>query len=116
MIETAVVRKVTITISYEQGSYSRLQNHKGRLLVSIPGVMLCTTQPARSQIETAKVTGGEVRGVIKDGIASFKGIPFAAPPVGELRWRAPQPVKPWEGVRPAETLSPPARCSRRWLP
>lgn len=55
----------------------------------------------------AKVTGGEVRGVVKDGIASFKGIPFAAPPVGELRWKAPQPVKPWDGVRDADQFGPP---------
>jgi len=56
---------------------------------------------------TVQVTGGEVRGVVKDGIASFKGIPFAAPPVGELRWRAPQPVVPWEGVREADQFGPP---------
>lgn len=56
---------------------------------------------------TVKVTGGEVRGVVKDGIASFKGIPFAAPPVGELRWRAPQPVVSWDGVREADQFGPP---------
>lgn len=56
---------------------------------------------------TVQVTGGEVRGVVKDGIASFKGIPFAVPPVGELRWRAPQPVVPWEGVREADQFGPP---------
>src|SRR3954454_8565843 len=55
---------------------------------------------------TVKVTGGEVRGVVKDGVASFKGIPFAAPPVGELRWKSPQPVKPWEGVREADRFGP----------
>ena len=68
--------------------------------------MLNTPQPGLSQIQTAKVTGGEVRGVIKNGTASFKGIAFAAPPVGELRWRAPQPVKLWEGVRVADAFAP----------
>lgn len=41
-----------------------------------------------------------------DGIRSFKGIPFAAPPVGDLRWKAPQPEKPWTGVRSAKTFGP----------
>lgn len=45
-----------------------------------------------------KVTGGTVEGYEADGLTIFKGIPFAAPPVGELRWKAPQPVIPWEGV------------------
>ena len=40
------------------------------------------------------------------GIRMFKGIPYAAPPVGDLRWRAPQPVLPWEGVRKAEDFGP----------
>lgn len=51
-----------------------------------------------------KVTGGSVQGVSgKDkAITAFRGIPFAAPPVGDLRWRAPQPIAPWEGVRKAD--------------
>jgi para-nitrobenzyl esterase len=90
----------------KQASHSRFHSLATRMLPSILAAMLWTAQPAVSQIQTAKVTGGEVRGVVKDGIASFKGIPFAAPPVGELRWRAPQPVKPWEGVRAANAFAP----------
>lgn len=44
---------------------------------------------------------GTVAGSLADGILSWKGIPFAAPPVGPLRWRAPQPAAKWSGVRPA---------------
>ena len=45
-------------------------------------------------------------GVSADGIVHyFKGIPFAAPPVGDLRWKAPQPVVPWQGVRACDTFS-----------
>jgi len=49
------------------------------------------------------VEGGEIQGTFeeKGQVAVFKGIPFAAPPLGELRWRPPQPVKPWEGIRDA---------------
>ncbi len=59
-------------------------------------------QTAFSQIQTAKVTGGEVQGVVAEGISIFKGIPFAAPPVGELRWKAPAPVQAWTGIRKAD--------------
>lgn len=54
------------------------------------------------------VTGGVVQGrVSEDGRAHiYQGIPFAAPPTGENRWRAPQPVVPWKGVRSAATPAP----------
>ena len=48
-----------------------------------------------------RVDGGELQGVVDDGVVSFKGIPFAAPPVGERRWRPPQPASRWTGVRQA---------------
>jgi para-nitrobenzyl esterase len=50
----------------------------------------------------------------KHGVRAFKGIPFAQPPVGDLRWREPQPVKDWTGVRSADQFSP--RCMQRTGP
>jgi len=47
-----------------------------------------------------ETSGGRVKGAIEGDILSFKGIPYAKPPVGDLRWRAPQAIS-WEGVRPA---------------
>ena len=54
------------------------------------------------------VEGGKIQGVASQapGITVFKGIPYAAAPVGELRWQAPQPVTPWEGVRVCDTFGP----------
>src|SRR5882757_2144866 len=53
----------------------------------------------------AKVSQGEVQGAAADGVAVFKGLPFAAPPVGDLRWREPQHPANWPGVRPATASS-----------
>jgi para-nitrobenzyl esterase len=60
---------------------------------------------ALADITQAKVTGGAVSGITDNGISIFKGIPFAAPPVGELRWKAPAPVEPWSGVRKADAFA-----------
>ncbi len=49
---------------------------------------------------------GKVRGVVTDEVASFKGIAFAQPPVGALRWRAPQAPTPWRGVKQAVSYGP----------
>lgn len=60
---------------------------------------------AEGRVRTAN---GVIEGTIDQdsGIRSFKGIPFAAPPVGDLRWKEPQPVKNWEGVRKADKFGP----------
>lgn len=48
---------------------------------------------------TVSVTGGQIRGYREDGTDIYKGIPYAAPPVGKLRWRPPHPVVSWEGIK-----------------
>ena len=63
-----------------------------------------TSSPAVNQVKTVN---GIVAGTTeKSGIRAFKGLPFAAPPVGNLRWREPQPVKNWQGVRQATQFGP----------
>ena len=60
--------------------------------------------PARAEI--VRVDGGQLSGAVVDDIRIYKGIPFAAPPVGTLRWKPPQPVAAWSGVRAADAFSP----------
>ena len=55
---------------------------------------------------TVKVEQGALKGTREDGLTVFRGIPFAAPPVGDLRWRPPQPPTKWQGVRPASNFAP----------
>lgn len=57
-----------------------------------------------------RIEGGLVKGVPTEtpGVTVFKGIPYAAPPVGELRWKAPQPVKPWSGLKVCDSWGHPA--------
>jgi para-nitrobenzyl esterase len=60
-----------------------------------------------AQLSTVQTDAGKVEGYRgANGIGIFKGIPFAAPPVGDLRWKAPQPVKPWEGVKKCTAFGP----------
>ena len=62
-------------------------------------LMLAASVSAQAQLLSTHVETGDVAGVLDDGLAVYKAIPYAAPPVGNLRWRAPQPAQPWQGVR-----------------
>jgi para-nitrobenzyl esterase len=65
--------------------------------------------------QPVRIEGGQVEGVAGrlPGVAVFKGLPYAAPPTGELRWRAPRPVVPWKGVKKADAFS---RIAPQWVP
>jgi para-nitrobenzyl esterase len=72
---------------------------------------------AKGADDSVEVEGGRIAGVpLPDspGVVAYKGIPFAAPPLGDLRWKPPQPVVPWEGVRDARAFGP--ACSQRPYP
>jgi para-nitrobenzyl esterase len=64
--------------------------------------------------DEVKIATGRLKGVARDGVVWFKGIPFAAAPVGELRWRAPEPVTAWTGVRQAAEYG--ADCAQKPFP
>ena len=72
------------------------------LAIAIAGI----TFTAWASVPTAKVEQGELKGAIEDGLSVYRGVPFAASPVGDLRWRAPQPAAHWEGLRSAEKFAP----------
>jgi para-nitrobenzyl esterase len=67
---------------------------------------IAATQPDANDPTLIKIDSGVVRGTAANGVISFKTIPYAAPPVGDLRWRMPQPVKSWQTVLPADKFGP----------
>lgn len=70
-------------------------------------IVLLATGPVRAAMQApVRIESGLVKGVTNGNITAFKGIPYAAPPVGNLRWREPQPPADWQGVRDASHFSP----------
>jgi len=78
-------------------------------MVAIAALVLIFTIPM-SAADQVKLEGGTIQGTSGDEatVRIFRGVPFAAPPVGDLRWKAPQPVKPWADIRQATEFG--ARC------
>ena len=80
---------------------------KTRIAVAI-SLALAAVSPLRTLAAISypvKTSDGKIAGVtLASGVRAFKGIPFAAPPTGNLRWKEPQPPARWEGVRKTETF------------
>jgi carboxylesterase type B len=78
------------------------------LAASLAPLPAVRAQKSGGLADPVKVPGGLVAGAPgkRPGIMAFKGVPFAAPPTGDRRWKAPQPVQPWTGVRKADAFGP----------
>ncbi|HTN41046.1 MAG TPA: carboxylesterase family protein, partial [Asticcacaulis sp.] len=88
--------------------FKSLSSASRRTLIAVAAATWATAGLSASVYAAApqpvKTESGAVQGVAADGVESFKGIPFAAPPLGDLRWRAPQPAPKWSGVKVADTF------------
>ena len=76
-----------------------------RWILAVLAVALCSAAAQAQNKNDAvivKTRLGQVQGTVENGITAFKGIPYAAPPIGNLRWRDPRPVAAWSGVRQAD--------------
>lgn len=76
----------------------------------VAAVLVAAANASAMIPEQVRIDSGVLAGSVSTGqptVRVFKGIPFAAPPLGENRWRAPQPVAKWEGVRPADAFGAP---------
>ena len=81
-----------------------------RLIAAVLVALLALTSSSSAQADDLQVNvaSGALSGLASrdELVRSFKGIPYAAPPVGALRWRPPQPVAAWQGTREANRFSP----------
>ena len=82
---------------------------KKTLLLSVLALALAACQSAPNN-PVLTIEGGQIQGVVLEdvpGVYVYRGIPYAAPPIGENRWKAPQPVVPWDGVRVCDQFGHP---------
>jgi para-nitrobenzyl esterase len=93
-------------ITFESKGGTMLSKHSSCFMVLLVLILFngaCGSPPLTTTVE---VTGGTIEGVAQDDLLIYKGIPFAAPPVGDLRWKAPVPVESWTDVRKADDFGP----------
>ena len=74
------------------------------------GCLLAALQAGgQAAAQPVRLDGGMAEGVVEDGLTVFRGLPFAAPPVGDLRWRPPAPASKWSGLRKADSFAKPCK-------
>jgi para-nitrobenzyl esterase len=77
--------------------------HTRRMWMAVALLLALSGLAAASSVQ---VESGALNGARSDGLTIYRGVPYAAPPLGDLRWREPQPVVPWTGVRAADRFAP----------
>jgi para-nitrobenzyl esterase len=114
---------ITVHLSYRKAGRAATQaggnvvmSHKAVAVAALIAVfsVAAEAQPAAPTAPTVTIDSGKLAGNEKDGMMSFLGIPYASPPTGDLRWRAPQPVKTWQGTRQATEFGPVCRQTADW--
>src|SRR6185312_14295321 len=111
------------TIRFYDGALSLVEvlvmqmalSHSCYVLLGLLLVLPASWVAASDSAPTVRIASGTLSGIhdAKAGLDEFKGIPYAAPPVGALRWKPPQPVASWDGARRADHFA--ARCMQRPL-
>src|SRR3954464_1760761 len=85
-----------------------------RRIALVSAALIASAWSMLAAPDTVTVDGGQIAGAVDRGVRVFKGIPFAAPPVGPLRWRPPQALVAWSGVRDATVFG--AECPQTQYP
>lgn len=75
------------------------------LFILFAAIVFFACENEESLSTTVTIDDGRLKGTLENGIFAFKGIPYAAPPVGDYRWKEPQPVVPWDGVLQVDTFA-----------
>lgn len=113
-------REITGLIMWKEWREARSNNHESQaspiekspprrtpFLAMLTLAVALAPIPALAQApKPVRTQAGLVQGTLEDGITVYRGMPFAAPPLGDLRWRAPQPPAAWTGVRNADKFAP----------
>ena len=75
---------------------------KCAILIELLSLTLLVLVTNAALAEIVKVEGGLLKGTVEDGLGVYRGIPYAVPPISDLRWRPPQPAPKWDGARAAD--------------